>query len=559
MLLRRLIPRMFHRRLLLLAALAGASLAPAMVQLTRLTVVRHEASVTLAESRLETRAWMPTVRGRILDRHGRVLAEDRPAYRVAVEYTVVTGEWARSRARQLVRQQSRGRWLEMTEADRQRATDLVEPLFVEHLDRAWDLLAQRSGVPRSEIDARREEIVRSVERRREDYARRTRERELAAIERAGLKATPEALRAVERKALAPIREQRVAHAVLPGVPDEVAFLLQRVGEERTTLEVRAGDPAAEVVPVGATIDVEVFPGLYVRDTGEREYPMEAVELSVDRSTFPSPVRVDVPAEVRVEGVAAHVLGWMRDDVFAEDAAARRAFLDRDAQARGQSVVEGVDLGEYREGDRVGHTGAEGALEHEMRGLRGMRTTRLDTGEERVSPARAGRDVRLTIDALLQARVQAVMDPAMGLAVVQPWHGSSPGLPVGTPLNGAAVVLDIDTGEVLAMVSTPGVTRRALREAPETIFDDAENVPYLNRAIAKPYQPGSVVKPLILVEAVRAGNYRLEERIACTGHFFPERPNMFRCWIYKRYQTTHSAQFGHDLSGAESLSASCNIF
>jgi len=40
---------------------------------------------------------------------------------------------------------------------------------------------------------------------------------------------------------------------------------------------------------------------------------------------------------------------------------------------------------------------------------------------------------------------------------------------------------------------------------------------------------------------------------------PNEPDKYRCWIYKRFNTTHTEQLGHDPDGAEALMGSCNIF
>lgn len=236
-------------------------------------------------------------------------------------------------------------------------------------------------------------------------------------------------------------------------------------------------------------------------------------------------------------------------------------MDKDPAFRAVALgIGGLDRGEYRAGDSVGRGGIEESREVELRGLRGVVTTRMDTGERTAAPAIPGRDVTLTIDAQLQARVQAVLDPALGLALAQPWHGDeNPTVPVGTPLNGAVVVLDVDTGDILSMVSTPTYTRARLREDAEALFRDPVDAAWLNRCVARPYPPGSIVKAIVLVGAVTRGNFRLAQRIECTGHLLPGKPDQYRCWIYKRFGTTHSSTLGHGLSATEALTVSCNIF
>ena len=78
--------------LLLVACLAAMLLLTA--QAMRLAVVEGAERLAAAEARLDTRSFLPTYRGRIVDRHGRILAIDRACYDVAVPYTVITGQWS---------------------------------------------------------------------------------------------------------------------------------------------------------------------------------------------------------------------------------------------------------------------------------------------------------------------------------------------------------------------------------------------------------------------------------------------------------------------------------
>src|SRR5262249_51256597 len=100
--------------------------------------------------------------------------------------------------------------------------------------------------------------------------------------------------------------------------------------------------------------------------------------------------------------------------------------------------------------------------------------------------------------------------------------------------------------------------------PDYIFEDLVNrevdMPWINRAIARPYPPGSIAKAMILNGAVKFGKHNLDTTIDCTGHLFPDKPNMFRCWIYKQFGgQTHTQQLQHTLSAPEALMVSCNIY
>lgn len=517
---RGLIPTMFHRRLALLfcAAIIGATALCG--QLVRLTVVKGDELRAAAESALVRERWTPTVRGRLLDRKGRVLALDRPSFDVAVDYDVISGVWAHRMAEREARRENAEAWGVLDAVGRERLIESHRGLYDTQLDAFWREFAQAAELPTDEIEQRKSDILRRVRRIAASVWSRAAERREDELAEQGQADAQVTMAEVAR----PIREHRQAHTLLRGVDDQTAFRFRRLAER--------------------------MPGLRVIDGGEREYPLETVEVAIDRTTFPGPVRAQEPAIVRVSGVATHVVGWLRDRVYAEDMA-RRPAIDPETGE--------LDRGHYQLGDRVGHAGAESAFERELRGLRGRTAVRLDTGERSEVEPERGRDVRLTIDAILQARLQAVMDPALGLARVQEWHAGSSELALGTPLNAAAVVLDIQTGEILAMASTPTFTREQAREEPEVVFADDPDAPWINKALEKPYPPGSVAKALILASAVTSGAHPLDQPIACTGHFLENRNDVFRCWIYKRYGTTHNDTLGHALPGDEALCVSCNIY
>lgn len=532
---------MFQRRLLLLAGLfAVASVAPA-VQIARLTVAKGDQLRAEAEKRLVTERWIDSDRGRILDRKGRVLALDRPCFDIAVDYNVITGRWVYQRAQRKARQLAGFQWAQMSAEQREAATQQHVPQMRQHLESAWDTLARVAGVSREEIDSRRAEIRDQVEYEASTTLERRRDRERATLAQKG---RPES--DADALTRTPIAGQAESHVLLRGVSDEVGFALRKLRDE-----------SAQDEQTGRALPI--IPGLEVRDAARRDYPLDVMDVSVDLTVMPPPLRHQAYLPVRVEGVGTHVVGWMRSKLQRED-------LDR----RPRRFPDGtIDRGHYRPGDQVGMGGVEQAFEDQLRGIRGVERRHVDTGELELVEPTPGKDVTLTIDAMLQARIQALFDPSVGLAVVQPWHrlkkpedAPTTGpkeLPLGTALNGAVVVLDVESGEILSMVSHPSFTHEQRENAPQTILGDAYNTTYLNRAIDKPYPPGSIVKPLVLCGAAQAGKYAPGDRVACTGHFFPDKPLLYRCWIYKQHHTTHSAQLTHDLDGADGIKCSCNIF
>ena len=167
--------------------------------------------------------------------------------------------------------------------------------------------------------------------------------------------------------------------------------------------------------------------------------------------------------VELEGVADHVVGTVRDEVWRQDLE-RRPF--RTVHADG---TVHTDLGGYRPGrDMVGARGLERTYEDELRGDRGRLVRRLDTGEESRTDPRRGTDLELTLDVQLQARVQALFDPKVGLALAQQWHygyadGKPKPMPFGyhAPLNGAVTVIDIEHHRVLNVMLAPAAVVVAL--------------------------------------------------------------------------------------------------
>src|SRR5262249_3423619 len=146
-----------------------------------------------------------------------------------------------------------------------------------------------------------------------------------------------------------------------------------------------------------------------------------------------------PMPMTLVGVADHVLGGTRTNVFAEDLK-RRPFIDEASGAV-------LDLGGYRsDRDLVGSRGLERTFEGRLRGLRGIVDRKLETRPSTRTEPQRGEDVHCTLDIRLQARVQAALEPALGLAKIQQWQrgwttdGAPKGgaLPVGWELNGAAV-------------------------------------------------------------------------------------------------------------------------
>lgn len=544
--LRRAIPSMFHRRLLLLGTAAVGITSVLALQTGRLTLgAEHDLRRAEAEAALREQELIPTVRGRILDRRGRVLAVDDPGWEVAVKYTVITGEWAYEMGVRDARSKHRRAWSEMDAGARAAAIDEAMRPYADQVEMLWGTLSELTGASRGEVDERKQLIKARIQATASalwDKWQKERARQLN-------EDVPLA------DVMRPIREQREAHGVIPNVGEAERVAIQGFVAEAARNRNMPGE--ATVANGGGVNPMAVWSQVELRRPQRRAYPLEKITLELDRTMMPSPLRSETPLEVTVEGVGTHILGAMRD-VWEEDVK-RRPFL------RGQE--EGLpDLGGYRPGDRAGSWGVERSLEGSLlypglRGTLGVVVRHRDSGyEERLEP-QPGRDATLTIDAQLQARVQAILTPHpspewTGLMVSQPWHGGNvaeKGL-VGKRLNGAAVVMEIESGEVLAAVSMPAMSRALLEKEPKRLFEDVENLPWLNRVVARPYMPGSTIKPIMLAAAVTAGRHDLSHPIDCKGLFDPNNPDSMKCWIFKRFAHTHGP-----LDAPSAVEQSCNIY
>ncbi|MCA9303959.1 MAG: hypothetical protein KC996_07555, partial [Phycisphaerales bacterium] len=500
------------------------------------------------------------------DRKGRVLAADRASYDIAVDFRVLDGSWAAKQARSHAMRVHKDEWGLLTDEEREALVVSTRRAYDEHVETMMRYIVKETGVDRNELDERCAQIVERIQRMHAHQSERVRERLIEERKRSGLPLEPDDMDRIERIADEPIREMVTGHVVVEGVSDEVGFRLMRlVGQEWT---VRASqDPKGEQGLEPRS--VELLPGLSVLDASERVYPFTSVQVDLDLNSFPRPMREQRAIGMTVEDVASLVLGKMDDRVFATDVERRETVFGSDAEFRAwASTDDGIDRGQYElSGDRVGRTGLEAAFEDRLRGLRGVRVEQMQTREVREMEPEMGEDLQLTIDVMLQARIRALIDPQLGLTRVQPWHQNPKPevMSVGTELGAGVIVLEVATGEILAMVTGPTPprdgdwARLGVRTDEQRAYFEKVHSPYINKAIAKPYPPGSVAKALILCGAAAHDMYHPHETIEATGHLYPDRPDILRSWIFKQHGLTHADQLGHDPDGVEALMVSSNVF
>ncbi|MBP9759871.1 MAG: hypothetical protein KBD24_00695 [Candidatus Pacebacteria bacterium] len=163
---------------------------------------------------------------------------------------------------------------------------------------------------------------------------------------------------------------------------------------------------------------------------------------------------------------------------------------------------------YREGVE-GVAGVELAYDKMLRGVDGTKIIETDARMDVVSEGLleapvSGRPLHLTVDARLQ---EALNKSIAELADRTPFTG------------GAGMLFDIQTGEILALTSYPEYEPSALVQGDAkkiASYATDPRTPYLNRAMAGQYTPGSIVKPYIAIGALNEGIVKPETSFVSTG-------------------------------------------
>ena len=539
---------MFHRRLLLLSlVLLGVFLLVWLQTLRLSSGASRVAALASIEHALHRNTFIPTRRGRVLDRNGVVLAVDRATWQASVPYRVLSGRWAVRQAR-VAAQAAVGKpvWKELPRAEQDRRSALFLADYQAQVETLLDTLSELADETPETGRQRRADVLRRVSQVRAEVAGRSRGRALQrgdADEASGL-----AWAKVEQ----PVADELKRHVIAPRLSEAAAQQVSALASEaRRRLDAAATDAPAGADAVWAEVDVT--------RTLRRVFPLTETTVTVDRSTMPMTLRNPEPVEIPVHGLGWHVLGGVAAVHDQDRRLVARPFIrpiDRGGPSGGDRRLDTTaryDLGGYRVGDMAGTRGVERTLEKRLRGERGFERVRRQTGGvvERAEPEPGG-DVRLTLDHRLQARVRALMthDPEVGLMLAQPWHGGD--LPPGTPLHGAAVVLDIDSGEVLAAVSVP---------TPDPAADgssvDHTHLPHYFRPTQGVFPPGSTVKPVTLAAALSEGVLPPGGTLdVSAGHLYPNNPRLFRDWIFVEQWGMRT--FG-ELDGPAAIKVSSNTF
>ena len=251
--------------------------------------------------------------------------------------------------------------------------------------------------------------------------------------------------------------------------------------------------------------------------------------------------------------AAHILGYVQ------------AMSEEDMEKyRPQDENSGYDYD-----TKVGRDGVEYTFEDWLHGTNGTaRVTRTSSGtitstvytEDPVP----GNHVYLTIDIQLQEAVERILETGIYELQLKRDEDNAKYTMEGKLdevrediQGGAIVVVDVKTGEPLAIASYPTFDLSSIIEDYSDLLE-AENDPLFNRALNGAYEPGSTFKPCTAIAGLTENIINTETQIECTGLFtkYADQGYAPACWIYT--QTDGQLTHGYD-NVTEAIKDSCNVF
>ena len=268
-----------------------------------------------------------------------------------------------------------------------------------------------------------------------------------------------------------------------------------------------------------------------------DIPREAVaEFSESSDKFPGINIVTEPVREYTSGtLASHILGYA-STISSEEYATRKDT--------------------YSQNDIIGKTGIEYVFEEYLKGQNG--TKQIDmavdgtiTAEYTAEEAIAGSDVVLTIDSNLQQITEQALE-----ANIQKIASGGFSQSYDTKA-GSCVVMNVKTGEILAMASYPNYNPADFIGGISTEnwnrYNTDPGKPLMNKAVQNSYPPGSIFKMVTAIAGLESGAITRTERINDTGVY--RKYNLsWPCWYYTDYHRGHGS-----INVSQAIERSCNYF
>jgi penicillin-binding protein 2 len=500
---------MFERRLkIFLIVLSVCSMALAL-RAAQIQWLQHNYWQQQSTQLMSQSQLIDTTRGSILDRNGRVLAHDTPCIDASVDYPAITEEPDPD-------------WVADHAVSALRNRLGPDAFTVAKASKQWpQLLHEQSLKIRADVTAMWAELGRISGQ------------------------TPDQVEDIRRAIVAKVQTQKRylwwwnyknadAQSKKEALPWYRKMWGGQVDIDNFDVNVGEEDAPHVILPaidtatqVELSRQLERFPALSLEPSKHREYPFGRT--------------------------ACHILGHL-SRVGPQDMGANDPF-------------GGDRLRKYHAQDLLGRSGIEALCEKTLRGYRGWsdESGNIDDPASGADPV-PGKDVKLSIDIELESDIEQ----AFVKSRVQ--HTGDNASEIRADQHGAAVVEDIETGQVLAMVSNPGFDLNTLDTHYAALAHDDLNLPLFNRATQMAVEPGSTIKVVVGSGSITEGIMSPTSTIQCRGVLVidgREQPHG-HCWVYEYFKhgqtsaPTHNAAARDNalpndmLTVADGLERSCNV-
>lgn len=260
-------------------------------------------------------------------------------------------------------------------------------------------------------------------------------------------------------------------------------------------------------------------------TDEEAYKIISVRYDMIIQGYTNANPIDIAKDIKVETIAQLEERYMEFPGIQIETIPYRKYVDPGNIAHILGYIGSMSPEEYekykplgyRMNEKIGKDGIEKSAEKFLKGTNGQKRMEVDT-KGRITedlggtPAIPGHDVVLTIDSKLQDAAMRSLQENIELIKSQADYKKN----FGDAFSGAAVVMDVRNGEILAMASYPSYDPTVFLEgnwkAIKELNNDNENRPLFNRAIQGAYTPGSTYKPLTAIAGLETGIISVDNSI-----------------------------------------------
>ncbi len=278
-------------------------------------------------------------------------------------------------------------------------------------------------------------------------------------------------------------------------------------------------------------------------TFAEDVPVEIVSVIMEMSeTYPGVASERVSYREYDDTISySHLLGVV-GSISAEEYESEKLKLEEKLKDDSLTATDITSLknNAYSLNDRYGKSGIEAAMESYLRGKNGIKTTTTAsdgtvTEDYLVKPEQGS-----TVVTTIRSDLQKVTTQALSEMLKNNRNYSY------FDYAGACVVLDCNTGAVLASVSLPTYDITKYFEDYNSLVKDVSS-PLWNRALQSAYAPGSTMKPAVALAALEEGVIDINDSRYCSRTYVME-DQTFKCLDFHGYLNVTTA-----------LEKSCNIF